>query len=102
MIADAVEEDLHRRRRRRRLRRRGRRAQAQHDLQMLVVADHAEAAGYVTAVEVADNQPVRSGDVLFRFDDRDYRARLAQAVANVAAAEARLANIEPRPGRSTR
>lgn len=50
-------------------------------------------AGYVTAVEVEDNQPVRAGDVLFRIDDRDYRARLAQAVANVEAAQARLTNV---------
>src|SRR5882757_5381494 len=48
-------------------------------------------AGYVMAVEVEDNQTVRAGDVLFRIDDRDYRARLAQAVANVEAAQARLA-----------
>jgi membrane fusion protein (multidrug efflux system) len=47
--------------------------------------------GYVVAVEVADNQAVRAGQVLFRIDDRDYRARLAQAEANVAAAQARLA-----------
>src|SRR5258708_36548308 len=47
-------------------------------------------AGYVMAVEVEDNQTVRAGDVLFRIDDRDYRARLAQAVANVEAAQARL------------
>ncbi|WP_342235895.1 HlyD family secretion protein [Inquilinus sp. OTU3971] len=51
-------------------------------------------AGYVTAVDVEDNQAVRTGDVLFRIDDRDYRARLAQAVANVAAAQARLANVD--------
>jgi membrane fusion protein (multidrug efflux system) len=51
-------------------------------------------AGYVMAVEVKDNQAVRAGDVLFRIDDRDYRARLAQAVANVAAAQARLANVD--------
>jgi membrane fusion protein (multidrug efflux system) len=51
-------------------------------------------AGYVIAVEVEDNQAVRAGDVLFRIDDRDYRARLAQAVANVAAAQARLANVD--------
>jgi membrane fusion protein (multidrug efflux system) len=38
-------------------------------------------AGYVTAVEVDDNQVVRAGDVLFRIDDRDYLARLSQAVA---------------------
>src|SRR5690349_4267651 len=51
-------------------------------------------AGYVTAVEVQDNQAVRAGDVLFRIDDRDYQARLAQAVANVEAAQARLANVD--------
>jgi membrane fusion protein, multidrug efflux system len=50
-------------------------------------------AGYVTAVEVRDNQTVQAGDVLFRIDDRDYRARLAQAVANVEAAQARLSNV---------
>ena len=50
--------------------------------------------GYVTAVEVEDNQTVRTGDVLFRIDDRDYRARLAQAVANVEAAGARLTNVD--------
>lgn len=51
-------------------------------------------AGYVTAVEIDDNQTVHAGDVLFRIDDRDYRARLAQAVANVRAAQARLSNVE--------
>jgi membrane fusion protein, multidrug efflux system len=51
-------------------------------------------AGYVTAVEVGDNQTVRVGDVLFRIDDRDYRARSAQAVANVEAAQARLTNVD--------
>ena len=51
-------------------------------------------AGYVTAVEVQDNQTVGAGDVLFRIDDRDYHARLAQAVANVEAAQARLTNVD--------
>lgn len=50
--------------------------------------------GYVTAVEVADNQAVKAGEILFRIDDRDYRARLAQAEANVQAARARLTNID--------
>ena len=40
-------------------------------------------AGYVTVVEVEDNQTVRAGDVLFRIDDRDYLARFAQTVADV-------------------
>lgn len=47
--------------------------------------------GYVMSVAVQDNQSVRAGDVLFRIDDRDYRAKLAQAQANVEAARARLA-----------
>jgi len=51
-------------------------------------------AGYVTTVEVEDNQTVRAGDVLFRIDDRDYRARLAQATANIEAAQARLTNVD--------
>ena len=51
-------------------------------------------SGYVRNVAVADNQAVQAGDVLFTIDDRDYRARLAQAVANVAAARARLTNVD--------
>ena len=51
-------------------------------------------AGYVTAVAVEDNQAVQAGDVLFRIDDRDYRARLAQAAANVEAARARLTSVD--------
>ena len=51
-------------------------------------------AGYVTAVEIEDNQAVQAGDILFRIDDRDYRARLAQAEANVEAAKARLTNVD--------
>lgn len=51
-------------------------------------------AGYVTSVAVADNQAVRAGDVLFRIDDRDYRAHLAQALAGVEAARADLANVD--------
>jgi membrane fusion protein (multidrug efflux system) len=50
--------------------------------------------GYVTAVEVKDNQAVHAGDILFRIDDRDYRARLAQAAANLEAEKARLANVD--------
>lgn len=50
--------------------------------------------GYITAVDVQDNQAVEAGDILFRIDDRDYRARLAQALANVEAAKARLANVD--------
>jgi membrane fusion protein, multidrug efflux system len=51
-------------------------------------------AGYVTRVEVDDNQVVRAGDVLFRIDDRDYLARLSQAVAEVETAQAHLLNVD--------
>ncbi len=54
----------------------------------------AEIAGYVTSVEVRDNQSVQSGDVLFRIDDQDYRARLAQAEANFKSAQARLSDVD--------
>lgn len=54
----------------------------------------AKVPGYVTALEVEDNQTVRAGDVLFRIDDRDYRAKLAQAEANVSAAQAHLAHVD--------
>src|SRR5262245_52190735 len=54
----------------------------------------AKVAGYVTAVDVEDNESVRAGDILFRIDDRDYKARLAQAEANVEAAQARLVNVD--------
>lgn len=41
-------------------------------------------AGYVRAVPVTDNQPVKAGDPLMIIDDRDYRAAVARAVAAVA------------------
>ena len=46
--------------------------------------------GYVVGVEVEDNQPVEAGQVLFRIDDSDYRARVAQARADVEVRQAAL------------
>ncbi|MCU0121677.1 HlyD family secretion protein [Pseudomonas sp. B2M1-30] len=54
----------------------------------------AKVAGYVTTVEVRDNQQVQRGEVLFRIDDQDYRARLAQAEANFKSAQARLSDVD--------
>jgi membrane fusion protein (multidrug efflux system) len=48
----------------------------------------------VTALQVEDNQAVRAGDILFRIDDRDYMARLSQAVADVETAQALLVNVD--------
>jgi membrane fusion protein (multidrug efflux system) len=51
-------------------------------------------SGYIAAVAVADNQPVREGQMLARIDDRDYRTALDQANADVASAEADIRNID--------
>jgi membrane fusion protein, multidrug efflux system len=50
------------------------------------IASHVE--GYLVAVPVNDNQRVHAGEVLARVQDTDYRARLAEAEANVEHAEA--------------
>ncbi|KWV48702.1 secretion protein HylD [Bradyrhizobium macuxiense] len=51
-------------------------------------------SGYVTAVPVTDNEHVAAGQVIARLDDRDYRVALAQAEAQVAAAQASIQNID--------
>jgi membrane fusion protein, multidrug efflux system len=48
-------------------------------------------SGYIAAVPVTDNEPVKKGQVLARIDARDYETALEQARANVAAAEANVA-----------
>jgi membrane fusion protein (multidrug efflux system) len=51
-------------------------------------------SGYLTAVPVTDNQHVAAGQVIARIDDRDYRTALAQAEAQVSAAQASIENID--------
>jgi membrane fusion protein (multidrug efflux system) len=51
-------------------------------------------SGYVAAVLVQDDQPVRAGDVLARIDNRDFRAGLGQAQADVQAAQAEVADLQ--------
>lgn len=53
-------------------------------------------AGFVSEVRVADNQPVKAGDVLARIDDRDYQVALTAARADLANARAQLAMRRPR------
>ena len=48
----------------------------------------AKVGGYVKSVRVEENQPVKAGDLLVQLDDAEYRVRLDQANADVAAAEA--------------
>ncbi|MGX5830142.1 HlyD family secretion protein [Mesorhizobium sp. 43Arga] len=51
-------------------------------------------SGYIAAVLVHDNQTVEAGQVLARIDDRDFRAALVQADAEVKAAEAAVRNLD--------
>jgi membrane fusion protein (multidrug efflux system) len=50
----------------------------------------AKVSGHVVELRVRDNQSVARGDLLLRVDPRDFEARLAQARAAVAVAEANL------------
>jgi membrane fusion protein (multidrug efflux system) len=51
-------------------------------------------SGYIAAVLVEDNQPVKAGQILARIDDRDFKTALAQAQADVANAEAGIRNLD--------
>jgi membrane fusion protein (multidrug efflux system) len=49
-------------------------------------------SGYLREVLVGDNERVRTGQVLARIDERDFRVALDQAGADVAAAQAAIAS----------
>lgn len=51
-------------------------------------------SGYVTAVEVTDNQHVTPGQVIARIDPRDYQIAVADAQAQLAAAQATAKNLD--------
>jgi membrane fusion protein (multidrug efflux system) len=51
-------------------------------------------AGQISAVFVEDNQSVKAGQLLVRIDDRDFRAALLSAEADVTAAKASVANYD--------
>jgi len=59
---------------------------AQVDVHLYPVS--ARVSGYVTKVNVADNQYVHQGDVLVEIDPKDYEVAVAQARASLANAEA--------------
>lgn len=54
----------------------------------------ARVAGLVREVPIQDFQTVRRGDLLAQIADDDYRAHVHQAEADLAAAEAQLANVQ--------
>jgi membrane fusion protein (multidrug efflux system) len=51
-------------------------------------------AGYIHRLNVVDNQQVRAGDVLAVIDDRDFTARVGQAKAAVAGAQAAIVSTD--------
>lgn len=51
-------------------------------------------AGFISQLEVTDNQQVHAGDLLLKLDDRDYRTALAKADAAVAIQRAALTNLD--------
>jgi membrane fusion protein, multidrug efflux system len=51
-------------------------------------------SGYLAQVLVADNEPVKAGQLLARIDDRDFRTALDQAHADVAGSEAAVRNLD--------
>lgn len=52
--------------------------------------------GYVTAIHVKENQPVKTGDLLISLEAADFEARVAQAKAELAQAEADAAQANAR------
>ena len=51
-------------------------------------------SGYIAKVLVGDNEKVKAGQTLAKIDDRDFKAALGQARADVAAGEASVRNID--------
>ncbi len=51
-------------------------------------------SGYIDDILIRDNQPVKAGQLLAHIDDRDLRTAVAQARADVAAAEAAVRNLD--------
>lgn len=51
-------------------------------------------SGYVAKVLIEDNQQVKAGDLLVEINDRDFRARLAQAEAQLALEKAHVQTLE--------
>jgi membrane fusion protein (multidrug efflux system) len=50
--------------------------------------------GVIDTVAIVDYQAVKAGDLLLKLDDRDYRAQLDRAEANIAARRAALVNLD--------
>ena len=61
-----------------------------------ITAISPKVSGYVVELRAGDNRPVAKGEVLLRIDDRDYRAKVDEATAQVNARLAQLVQIDDR------
>ncbi|SCC33808.1 HlyD family secretion protein [Kosakonia oryziphila] len=59
-----------------------------------ISAISSKVSGYIQQLAVQDNMSVKRGDLLIRLDDRDYQAAVEQAIGEVAAQQAALADID--------
>jgi membrane fusion protein (multidrug efflux system) len=57
-----------------------------------------QVTGNIVQVNVTDNQPVKSGDLLAKIDPRDYQAAVDQAAAQIRQAEATMKNLDAQVG----
>lgn len=56
----------------------------------------AKVSGYIVEVAIHDNQEVKAHDVLFRIDDVDFKAKVAQARAALDSRKAAVVNLDSR------
>jgi membrane fusion protein (multidrug efflux system) len=71
------------------------------NLQQAKVSIASDTAGRVVQVNIADNQTVKQGDVLFAIDAQPYRIALAQADAAVAVARVGVEQLRAAYGQAT-
>ncbi len=57
------------------------------------VSISAEVGGRIAAVAVQENQSVKAGDLLFQIDPEPYKLAIAQADANIAAAQVKVSTL---------
>jgi len=65
------------------------------------VSVSSEVGGKIVAVDVAENQLVKAGDVLFRIDPEPYRLAVAEADARIANAQVNLSTLSTSAAAST-